>query len=95
MLGEPRGGRARLRQQRHIAGRWLVAHGAKPDGAWAPELWGERILYWTAYAPYILSSRDAGYRSAILNTLVFVILYLPLNIVISLGLAVWIGSKSI
>ena len=35
----------------------------------APDLWGERILFWTAYAPYILSSRDAGYRSALLNTL--------------------------
>ncbi len=52
-----------------IAGRWLVAHGTKPDAAWAPELWGERILFWTAYAPYILSSRDTGYRSALLNTL--------------------------
>ena len=52
-----------------IAGRWLIAHGARPDDAWAPELWGERILFWTAYAPYILSSRDAGYRSALLNTL--------------------------
>ena len=53
-----------------IAGRWLVAHGTKVDTAWAPELWGERILFWTAYAPYILSSRDAAYRSALLNTLV-------------------------
>ncbi|HYC94257.1 MAG TPA: heparinase II/III family protein [Sphingomicrobium sp.] len=52
-----------------IAGRWLIAHGTRPDEAWAPELWGERILFWTAYAPYILSSRDAGYRSALLNTL--------------------------
>jgi len=52
-----------------IAGRWLIAHGSRPDDAWAPDLWGERILYWTAYAPYILSSRDAGYRSALLNTL--------------------------
>ena len=52
-----------------IAGRWLIAHGARVDGAWAPELWGERILHWTAYAPYILSSRDTGYRSALLNTL--------------------------
>ena len=52
-----------------IAGRWLIAHGARVDEAWAPELWGERILVWTAYAPYILSSRDAGYRSALLNTL--------------------------
>jgi uncharacterized heparinase superfamily protein len=52
-----------------IAGRWLIAHGPRADEAWAPELWGERILFWTAYAPYILSSRDAGYRSALLNTL--------------------------
>ncbi len=52
-----------------IAGRWLIAHGARIDAAWAPELWGERILFWTAYAPYILSSRDTGYRSALLNTL--------------------------
>jgi uncharacterized heparinase superfamily protein len=52
-----------------LAGRWLIAHGTRVDDAWAPELWGERILYWTAYAPYILSSRDAGYRSALLNTL--------------------------
>ena len=52
-----------------IAGRWLIAHGTRIDAAWAPELWGERVLHWTAYAPYILSSRDAGYRSALLNTL--------------------------
>ena len=53
-----------------LAGRWLVAHGARADEAWAPELWGERILFWTAYAPYVLSSRDLGYRSALLHTLV-------------------------
>jgi uncharacterized heparinase superfamily protein len=52
-----------------LAGRWLLAHGTRADDAWRPELWGERILFWTAYAPYILSSRDAGYRSALLNTL--------------------------
>jgi uncharacterized heparinase superfamily protein len=52
-----------------IAGRWLIAHGARVDGAWRPDLWGERILFWTAYAPYILSSNDQGYRSALLNTL--------------------------
>ena len=52
-----------------VAGRWLLAHGARVDEAWAPELWGERILFWTAYAPYILSSADSGYRSALLNTL--------------------------
>jgi uncharacterized heparinase superfamily protein len=52
-----------------LAGRWLLAHGTRADEAWRPDLWGERILFWTAYAPYILSSRDAGYRSALLNTL--------------------------
>jgi uncharacterized heparinase superfamily protein len=52
-----------------IVGRWLIAHGAKADEAWAPHLWGERILFWSAYAPYILSSSDSGYRTALLNTL--------------------------
>lgn len=52
-----------------LAGRWLIAHGTRVDEAWRPELWGERILFWTAYAPYVLSSRDQGYRSALLNTL--------------------------
>jgi uncharacterized heparinase superfamily protein len=52
-----------------VVGRWLLAHGTRIDEAWAPYLWGERILFWTAYAPYILSSSDSGYRSALLNTL--------------------------
>jgi len=52
-----------------MVGRWLLAHGTRVDEAWAPHLWGERILFWTAYAPYILSSADSGYRSALLNTL--------------------------
>ena len=52
-----------------VVGRWLIAHGSRVDEAWAPHLWGERLLYWTAYAPYILSSSDGGYRSALLNTL--------------------------
>jgi len=52
-----------------VVGRWLIAHGARVDEAWAPHLWGERMLFWTAYAPYILSSGDAGYRTALLNTL--------------------------
>jgi uncharacterized heparinase superfamily protein len=53
-----------------LAGRWLIAHGTRIDEAWRPHLWGERILFWAAYAPYVLSSRDSGYRSALLNTLV-------------------------
>ena len=41
----------------------------------------------------LLTSKE--FHTSILNTLVFVLLYLPLNIVISLGLAVWIGSKNV
>ena len=52
-----------------VAARWLVAHGSKVDAAWAPALWGERLLFWTAYAPYLLSSDDAAYRAAMLNTM--------------------------
>ena len=39
------------------------------DPAWRPDLWGWRILFWTAYAPYILGSRDADYRKDVLNAL--------------------------
>ncbi|HZV83582.1 MAG TPA: heparinase II/III family protein, partial [Brevundimonas sp.] len=52
-----------------LTGRWLVAHGEKIDAAWAPHLWGERLLFWLPYAPYLLSRRDAAYRSALLNTM--------------------------
>lgn len=52
-----------------VVGRWLLAHGSRVDAAWAPQLWGERLLFWTAYAPYLLSNRDANHRSALLNTL--------------------------
>ena len=62
-----------------VVGRWLLAHGTKADDAWAPHLWGERILFWTAYAPYILSSSDSGYRSALLNTLARGARYLDAN----------------
>ena len=52
------------------AAAWIAAHGERVDvAAWRPDLWGRRILFWTAYAPYILSSRDLVYRSAVLNTL--------------------------
>jgi uncharacterized heparinase superfamily protein len=50
--------------------KWLVAHAdAVTEPAWRPDLWGRRILFWTAYAPYILSSRDSAYRAILLNTL--------------------------
>ena len=36
---------------------------------------------------------DPVFRRVVLNTALFVVLYVPLNVVISLGLAVWIGPK--
>ncbi|HEX6376940.1 MAG TPA: heparinase II/III family protein [Allosphingosinicella sp.] len=53
-----------------IVHQWLAAHaGTVIEPAWRADLWGRRILFWTAYAPYILSSRDAAYRAVLLNTL--------------------------
>jgi uncharacterized heparinase superfamily protein len=50
--------------------RWLEAHARTVDEvAWRPDLWGRRILAWTAHAPIILSSSDLVYRSAVLNAL--------------------------
>ncbi len=50
--------------------RWLAAHGEKITAqAWRPDLWGRRILFWTAHAPLILSSTDLIYRSKVLNAL--------------------------
>jgi uncharacterized heparinase superfamily protein len=54
----------------HIVQHWLVAHAENvSECAWRADLWGRRILFWAAYAPYILSSKDMVYRSAVLNTL--------------------------
>ena len=39
------------------------------EPAWRADLWGRRILFWTAYAPYILSSADPVYRSSVLYAL--------------------------
>jgi len=50
--------------------KWLAADADQlSERAWRADLWGRRILFWAAYAPYILSSRDMVYRSAMLNTL--------------------------
>ncbi|MDQ3140202.1 MAG: heparinase II/III family protein, partial [Pseudomonadota bacterium] len=50
--------------------RWLAQCGTEvSERAWRADLWGRRILFWAAYAPYILSSRDLVYRSAVLNAL--------------------------
>jgi len=59
---------ARLAEK--LTALWLEAHaGQVSERAWRADLWGRRILFWTAYAPYILSSRDSAYRAALLNTL--------------------------
>lgn len=53
-----------------LTATWLVAYATNVgERAWRADLWGRRILFWTAYAPYILSSRDPDYRAAVLNTL--------------------------
>lgn len=50
--------------------KWLEVHAEKvTDPAWRADLWGRRILFWTAHAPLILSSTDLIYRSQVLNTL--------------------------
>ncbi len=49
---------------------WLASHAEKiAEPAWRADLWGRRILNWTAHAPLILSSADLVYRSLVLNTL--------------------------
>lgn len=50
--------------------RWLAKHAVSVgDPAWRPELWGRRILFWAAYAPFFLSNGDDAYRKEVLNTL--------------------------
>jgi uncharacterized heparinase superfamily protein len=53
-----------------IARKWLAAFAEQiGEPAWRADLWGRRILFWTAYAPYILSSADPVYRSSLLYAL--------------------------
>ncbi len=58
------------RMAEKITQKWLATHCEHvSEPAWRADLWGRRILFWSAYAPYILSSRDMVYRSAVLNSL--------------------------
>lgn len=53
-----------------LMARWLDAHADVVDPfAWRPDLWGRRVLFWSAHAPLILSSADLVYRSRVLNAL--------------------------
>jgi uncharacterized heparinase superfamily protein len=50
--------------------QWLDGYAEHvSDAGWRADLWGRRILFWTAHAPLILSSTDLVYRSAVLNAL--------------------------
>ncbi|UZK65547.1 heparinase II/III family protein [Sphingomonas sp. M1-B02] len=53
-----------------IMRRWLAVHCEKvTDTAWRADLWGRRILFWTAHAPLILSAENLIYRSSVLHAL--------------------------
>ncbi len=53
-----------------ITAKWLAAHSEKvSEPAWRADLWGRRILFWTAHAPLILSANDLVYRSSVLHAL--------------------------
>ncbi|WP_294394455.1 heparinase II/III family protein [uncultured Sphingomonas sp.] len=50
--------------------RWLKAHAKEvSQPGWRPDLWGQRVLFWTAYAPFILDTRDVHYRTEVLRAL--------------------------
>lgn len=50
-----------------LAAAWVEAFGEFEATAWRPDLIGKRILFWCAYAPYVLASLDLVYRSNVLN----------------------------
>lgn len=53
-----------------IVAHWLSVHGGTvSQQVWRPDLCAKRVLYWSGYAPLILSSRNLVYRSAVLNGL--------------------------
>jgi len=52
-----------------LTGFWLKDFDQWHDRAWSPDILGQRIINWMAYAPLILDSNDLVYRSKILNCL--------------------------
>ena len=59
---------ARLAER--LVQHWLAGYATLgPEREGRPDLWGRRILFWTAYAPYILSGRDVAHRAALLKSL--------------------------
>ena len=63
----PREAGARLAEP--LVGRWLAAHTGFDAVTWRPDLAASRLIFWSAYAPYVLSSGDLVYRSAVLNAM--------------------------
>lgn len=48
--------------------KWLEVHSDTPsEPAWRADNAGWRLLFWSAHAPFILSSSDLVYRSLVLN----------------------------
>jgi uncharacterized heparinase superfamily protein len=50
-----------------LAAAWVEAFSEFDEAAWRPDLLGKRIIFWCAYAPYVLASTDLVYRSNLLN----------------------------
>ncbi len=48
---------------------WLQDFDSWHDLAWSPDIIGQRLIGWMAYAPLILDSDDLIYRSKLLNSL--------------------------
>ncbi|PCI33128.1 MAG: hypothetical protein COB54_05130 [Alphaproteobacteria bacterium] len=52
-----------------LTGGWLEKFDTWQELAWAPDILGQRLVHWMAYAPLILDSTDLVYRSTLLNCL--------------------------
>jgi uncharacterized heparinase superfamily protein len=54
----------------HLVQAWLSQCGSEvSEPSRRGDIAAQRIFFWAAYAPYILSSRDPAYRSAVLNSM--------------------------
>lgn len=49
--------------------RWLDEYARFDSLAWRPDILGERLINWMLHAPFLLSSSDQVYRSAVLNNM--------------------------
>ena len=52
-----------------LVASWLQMFDQWDEQAWRPEVIGQRIINWMAYAPLIMDSNDLVYRSKLLNCL--------------------------